>query len=383
VPSESAPITAPRTPSARTGPAWAAPTTGLAIATAAIGVYLLAAGFASAYLAAQEFYSSAFAGVDPPFLVIAGLALLGVTNGIRRRSRVAWLFAIVAPAITIAIAAFTPNLFSVSAALVSSVLVVLLYLSRARFYREEHSATETAQYAVLVSALLSLLFGVAGARLLGGHFVPSIQSWSEAVYFTIATISTNGSQYVPLDPEARTFTVLLIVFGVSSFLSAIVVFFVPFLQNRIERVASRLEQSEVGQLAHHVLVCGTSGSIPALAEVFRSSGVPVVFLAPETDQLRQLSRDGFRTHTGDPSSEQDLKDVGVERASALVAASETDAENLIVVLTARSLLPNLRIIALAMTQQSVAKLRRAGANEVVSIMTVAAQLVAEVATRPN
>ncbi|MGC2035827.1 MAG: NAD-binding protein [Thermoplasmata archaeon] len=367
-----------RPPSPR-GTGYTAPT--LAILSALIGASSLVVGVISGYLSPTLLYSTVLAGYDPPFDAISGLLLMALAIGIRDRSRVAWLFSPVAPALIIAIAFLSPNILSVSSAFAATVLVILLYRSRARFYRGPLPGAETAEYGVFLAALLSVLYGVVGARFLGNEYTPhpGIQGWTDSLYFTIATISTNGSNFTPVTPNARIFGVILIVVGTSSFLSAIVVFFVPLIQRRLQQVASRLEVALMDQLVDHVIVCGASVEVRSVAQAVREARVPLVILAPESPELDHLTTAGYRTHVGDPSNEETLREVGVERARALIAADKSDAENLLTVITARGLSSQIRIVAVAAIAESTTKFERAGATTVISLPQVAARLVTDAA----
>ncbi len=349
------------------------------------GALLFLLGLASASFPAPEFYQGPLSGFDPPFLAISGILLLGVSVRVRERSLVAWLFAMVAPALTLGIAVLSPNLYSALAGGLSCLLLGLLYAARSRFYRRSFSGQEATQFAVLLGGLLSLLYGLVGTRILGSQFgpAPGIQGWAEGLYFTITTISTNGSSYVPLTNAARLFTVVLILLGVGTFLSVVVVFFLPFIERRIERVARRLERRQMEQISDHVIVCGTSPQVRAIVETLRQEQVPAVILGADSAAISQLAAEGFRAQVGETSSEVTLRSVGLDRARALVAADESDAENLLTVITARGLRPDLRIVAVALASRNEGKLEKAGANAVVSLMNLAARLVRDAALAPS
>ncbi len=74
-----------------------------------------------------------------------------------------------------------------------------------------------------------------------------------------------------------------------------------------------------------------------------------------------------------------MKLIGLARSRALIAAGDSDAENLLTVITARGLEPQLRIVALARQEPALAKLRKAGANEAINLASVAARLVSAAA----
>ncbi|MHB8352162.1 MAG: NAD-binding protein [Thermoplasmata archaeon] len=357
----------------------------MATLTAIGGTVLLFAGIGAAYFVPHPLYATALEGYDPPFDAVAGILLLALSVRIRERSRVAWLFSIIAPGLTIGIALASPNVFSLAAAILSAVLVATLYASRLRFFRPASSATEATQYAVLVSALLSVLYGMVGARYLGGQFdpPPGIRGWTQAFYFTITTISTNGSNWTPTTDSARWFVALLILVGVGTFLSAVLAFFLPFVEQRLDRVVRRLEVSQMEQLSEHVILCGAGPDVEPMAEILRIDQIPVIILTTDLDRVRQFEAAGIRSVAGESSSDETLRGVGIERARALIVAESSDAESVLTVLTARALVPKLRIVALTSSLRTVPKLERAGANEVINVVRVAARLVTDAALRPE
>jgi voltage-gated potassium channel len=355
----------------------------LAAGTAGIGVFLVAMGFISSYAQLPNFYNDALRGYDPPFDVIAGVLLLAISVRIPDRSVVAWLFSLLAPALTIFAAVVSPNPFSVASAVVASGLVALIFPYSVGFFRGAPSGPESTQLLVVVAALLSILFGMTGARWLGAQFKPPIRGWTDALYFTVTTISTNGSEFAPQSSSASAFVVVLILLGVGTFLSAVVVLFLPFLERRLENISRRLERGQMDDLNDHVIICGSSAAARATAATLREDGVHSVILTPDTDAVNLLRGEGEVAHLGEPSNEEDLRAVGIERARALVAADDSDAENLLTVITARGVHAALRIVAVATSPSSLAKLRRAGANEAISAVAVAAKLVSAAVLEPN
>ncbi|MGP8158368.1 MAG: NAD-binding protein [Thermoplasmata archaeon] len=351
----------------------------IGILTASIGALVLLLGVASGYFPEPEIYRDALAGYDPPFDAVAGILLVALSFRIRDRSQVVWLFSLLAPALTIFIALFCPSLYSIVAAGAATALVALIYPYRAGFYRGSATGPEATQLLVLVAALVSILFGMVGSRWLSDQFRPNIGGWADSLYFTIATVSTNGSNFTPITDEARLFTVALILLGVGTFLSAVVVLFLPFLERRLERVAARLERAQMEDLNQHVIICGATAEGRGIAESLREQGIRSVLLSADASAVERLKIDGYRTRLGEPSSEEELRAVGIERARALVVAQESDAESLLTVITARGMLPNLRIVAIAAGPRSLAKLEKAGANEAISLVDVAAQLVSAAA----
>jgi voltage-gated potassium channel len=349
--------------------------TQLALATAATGGFLLAMGFLSSLLALPNLYTDFLSGYDPPFDAIAGTLLLAISFRLQDRSVVAWLFSLLAPALTIFAAVFSPNPYSLASALAATTLVALIIPYRTGFFRGSVSGPASTQLLVIVAALLSMLFGMVGGRALGDDFAPKIHGWTDALYFTVTTISTNGSEYAPMTDLARSFVVVLVLLGVGTFLSAVVVLFLPFLERRLERIAQRLERAQMDELADHIIICGASAAARATATTLREDGLRSVLLSPDSEAVNLLRAEGHSAHLGEPSSEDDLRAVGIDRARALVAADDSDAENLLTVITARGIQARLRIVAVATSPNSLSKLRKAGANEAISAVAVAAKLV--------
>jgi voltage-gated potassium channel len=348
-------------------------------ASAITGVALVLVGLLAAVRPVHELYHGGFAGYDPPFDAIAGVLLLVLSPRIRDRTPIAWFFSLLVPLLAGTVAILSPDVYSISAAVASSALVAVMYPYRGAFYRGSATSPQAIELMIGVVALFSLLFGIVGARRLGGDFTPPIGSWSEAIYFTITTISTNGSDINPLTPAARWFVVALILLGVGTFLSAVVVLFMPFLERRLERIGLRLERAQMQELGQHVIVCGASPEAVATARSLREQGIRVVIVSPDERVLEGLKAEGLRTHAGDPSSEEVLKLVGIDRARSLVACQDSDAANLLTVITARALQPQIRIVAVATSDQTLPKLHRAGANEAISVVGVAAQLMSAAA----
>ena len=368
-----------RTPSLLPPAAFAQRILRLSGAAAAIGLLLIALGVLSAAYPPPELYRGALAGYDPPFAVVSGILLILLAPRVRERTAFAWLFSLLAPILTVSAAVASPNVYSLVSAAACSVYVGAVYPYRSGFYRGAGSGSGATELAVLVTALMSLLFGTVGARWLRNDFSPPIKGWAESLYFTMTTISTNGSQISPVTPAGQLFVVALILLGVGTFLSAVVVFFVPFLERRLSGLTARLERAQMQELEEHVIVCGASPEAVATVRALRAARAQSVILSPDSQALELLRSEGFRTHLGDPSVEDDLRSVGIEKAQALVVAQATDAENLLTVITARALVPTLRIVAIASSDSTLPKLRRAGANEAVSVVSVAAQLMSSAA----
>lgn len=221
-------------------------------------------------------------------------------------------------------------------------------------------------YAAGVFAAL-LLIGTLGYRVIE----PSA-SFIDALYMTVITLTTVGyGEIVDLSdsPGGRVFTIFLLLFGFGTaayFVSSATALVVEGHLNHV--FWKRRMNKEIRRFTGHYIVCGSSEAAVHAATELEAVGREVVMIcgtAEETTHLRQrLPTATFLV--GDPASEGALAEAGLARAAGLVAATDSDNENLVITLTARQAHPTIRIIAQAGSRDMDPKLRRVGADSVIS-----------------
>jgi voltage-gated potassium channel len=135
-------------------------------------------------------------------------------------------------------------------------------------------------------------------------------------------------------------------------------------------------------LRDHFIVCGYGRMGRLIVEEFRRQGVPLVVVDRDPELAHQIIEGGGLAVAADASTEEVLLRVGIHQARGLVTAVSTDAENVYIVLSARLLRPDLYIIGRAETEDAVRKLKRAGADRVISPYQIGAQQMALTALRP-
>jgi voltage-gated potassium channel len=227
----------------------------------------------------------------------------------------------------------------------------------------------------LVLLVATLLGGTAGYMI--------VEGWSlwDAFYMTVITVSTIGfSEVHPLSFAGEAFTVVLIFGGVGTAfytatqLAAVIV--EGGLHRRIEqrRVSRMLEE-----LTDHFILCGYGRIGSIIARELRVQSVPFVVIERNPERVHDAIEHGWVAVEADASQEEVLKRTGIQRARGLIAAVGTDAENVYTVLTARVVRPDLFIIARVESEQ---RLRRAGADRVISPYRIGAAHMAQTALRP-
>jgi len=132
----------------------------------------------------------------------------------------------------------------------------------------------------------------------------------------------------------------------------------------------------------HFIVCGYGRIGAIVARQFQRQRVPFVVIDRDPERLHAAMEDGVLAVEADASREDVLKRVGIARARGLIAAVGTDAENVYAVLSARVLRPDLFIVGRAETEDATIKLKRAGANRVLSPYQIGGVQIAQTALRP-
>ncbi len=241
---------------------------------------------------------------------------------------------------------------------------------------------------VYAFAVLSCVLGIgaAGYRWIGWHHDLADWTLRECLYMTAITISTVGfseSLDVAGTPGAREWTMVLIVFGISANLwviSSITSFFVEGDFTHLRRY--RRLAKHMNRLKDHYIVCGVGSTGVHVARELVTVGNEVVVVDANLERLDQLSDTAAVPLRGDATDDLVLEQAGLARARGLVATLDDDKNNLFLVLSARQVNPRLRIVAKAVEKSTADKLRRAGADVVVSPSFIGGMRLASELVRP-
>jgi voltage-gated potassium channel len=230
---------------------------------------------------------------------------------------------------------------------------------------------------------LVLLASVAAGGTVGYIVIEGWNAW-DAFYMTVTTIATVGYREVhPMSRAGQAFTLLLVLGGVGTALYAFSAVTAVVVEGGFGRyLDERRRLRMINSLNQHYVLCGYGRIGAIIAAEFQRQSTPFVIVERSAERVREAAEKGFLTIEGDASREETLKHAGVDRARGLVAAVGTDAENVYAVLTARVLKPDLFVIARAETEDSVPKLKKAGADRVISPYQIGALQIAQTALRP-
>src|SRR6266446_2814452 len=235
-----------------------------------------------------------------------------------------------------------------------------------------------AQGPAFAVALLVLVMagGTVGYMLTDGR-----GAW-DAFYMTVLALTTVESPST-LSRPGQVFTVLLLLGGVGAALYTFTLLATVVVEGGLpKRLQRRRQQRMLETLSDHFIICGYGRIGSIVAQQFRKQHIPYVVVERDPERVQAAIEDGALGVEADASREDVLKRVGIDRARGLIAAVGTDAENVYAVLSARVMRPDLFIVGRAGTEDATLKLKRAGANRVVSPYEIGAVQIAQTALRP-
>lgn len=211
--------------------------------------------------------------------------------------------------------------------------------------------------------LLSILIlsGILGFKIISGF------SWIDSIYMTIITITTVGfGEVQPLDSQSKLFTVGIILTSavtVGYALKVITEYLIS--KNNINELKQKKMQKIIDNLSGHVIICGYGRNGKQAAKKLKAHNRNFVIIEKSEQIIQKIKDDNLNCIFGDANEDNILINAGIDRASCLISALPNDSENVFVVLSARQINPNIRIISRASDETSYSKLKLAGANNVI------------------
>ena len=223
---------------------------------------------------------------------------------------------------------------------------------------------------------------VLGVLILGtaGYMLIEQLSFVDALYTTAVTMATEGNVVHPLSEAGRLFTIAVIVSGVGSLLYT----FGAGMEFMIEghfslALRRRLMESKIAALRGHAIICGFGRVGSRIAEALAQARKPFVVLDEREENVRNCLTCGYLALQGDATSDAMLCEAGIGHAKYLLVATDNDAHNISITLSARHLNSKLFIVARSNHDEAGVKLELAGANRVISPYTIGGQRMADVA----
>jgi voltage-gated potassium channel len=219
----------------------------------------------------------------------------------------------------------------------------------------------------------------------GGYMIIERWSFFDALFMTVTTVTTVGYREVrPLDTGGRIFTIFLVLFGVGTAFYLLTTFVALVIEGDLSSAlgVTRMK-SRIDQLSGHHILCGYGRVGEEIARELSDRKMSFVVVENNPETLQRAVDAGHLVIEGDAASDEILQQAGVMRARTLLAASDSDSGNTYITLTAKALNPDVFVVARAGKRESEARVRRAGANRVISPYTLSGRRMALSALQPN
>ncbi len=218
-----------------------------------------------------------------------------------------------------------------------------------------------------------------------GFIVVEHYHWFDALYMTVITLTTVGYYEVKtLSTAGRVFNMILLLVGVNAILFGVGMMTSTIIELQLDHYFDRKRrQRMIDSLHDHFIICGFGRVGRGAAYELMRSKVPLVVIDNDEDRIEMVIKAGMLGVLADSTRDETLRGVRIDRARGLVAALASDADNLFLTLSAKTLNPKMTVATRANEDESAAKLRRAGADAVVSPYGVTGSRLAQSLIRPH
>ncbi|HXZ04114.1 MAG TPA: potassium channel family protein, partial [Ktedonobacteraceae bacterium] len=232
---------------------------------------------------------------------------------------------------------------------------------------------------IAISLVLGVLvLGIAGYMLIE-HF-----SFIDALFTTVDMMSTVGITAHPLSDYGRLFTIMIIILGVGSLFYTFGVIMEFIIEGHFSQaIGRRIMDRKISTLRNHCIICGFGRVGSRIADEFAAARKSFVVIDENEVTVQRCIQKGYLALLGNAASDDILREAGIRNAQALLAATDQDANNIYISLSARNLNPNVLIVARANNDETVVKLKQAGADRVLSPYAIGGHRMANLALQPN
>ena len=230
--------------------------------------------------------------------------------------------------------------------------------------------------------IFSLLAVLAVVGTIGFHLIEG-WPWFDSFYTVLITVTTIGANADRMSEAGRQFSVFVIIVGVGLVFLAIGALASALLEFELLKIFGRRRmEREISRLKDHYVICGAGRVGRSVVRELIRNRVPYVIVDNNQEKMQKLDASWLIVN-GDATQETALRAVNIGEARGLVAAATTDAINVYIVLTARTLNSKLKIIARASEEDAEKHLRTAGADIVLSPYSFVGHRIAQSFLRPN
>jgi voltage-gated potassium channel len=231
---------------------------------------------------------------------------------------------------------------------------------------------------LLAAVAATLVVGTVGFRLI------LHEPWVQSFYRAVITSTLTGLDTTPSSDGSRLLSIVMVIAGLTIIAYAGAVIVEAIAGGVLSGVvAERRRERTIERLNDHFIICGYGRVGRRVADEFRAAGVAYIVIDFNDEAIEAAKAQGELVIEGNATKDEDLEHAALARAKGLVAASDSDADNLYIVLSARSKRPDLQIVARGSDEDAAKKLKLAGADRVVLPYATAGRTMANLVLKPQ
>ncbi len=217
-----------------------------------------------------------------------------------------------------------------------------------------------------------------------GYMLIENTSFSDALYMTFITISTVGfAEVFPLSQSGKMFTIFVIISGLGTFLYTVGLIAEYSVEGRLRKILGRRKMKNIANLKNHIVIAGFGKMGETVAKAFKEQKKDFIIIENNNERFSAGEELGYNVLLMDATVEEALINAGIEKAKVYISLLSGDADNVFTIMSAKDLNPKLHIIARGQDKANESKLFKAGANIVISPVTLASNRIINTTLKPN
>ncbi len=231
----------------------------------------------------------------------------------------------------------------------------------------------------LLILILVIFVGAVVTYTLGhipGNFNVQVNSFIEAIYFTVVTISTVGyGDIVPISSIARIFVIILITVGIGIFAFVLTSVSSDIMNKRLESLTGRISRTERRLLRNHIVLIGYGPTNATLCQTLKAKGERFVIVSSDKVIIDQLADEGYKAFFTDVTSESEMESLNLDKAKKVIIDMRNDSLTVYVSLLVKNISKRENMVVVAEKPIVEKQLKSVGMENIINPGEIAASYI--------